>query len=49
LHLFLSIENPVPYDVTFLLCIGIEFGKKGYGEITEPVKYAGSGKIVRVG
>ena len=43
------IENPIPDDVTLLLCIGIEFGKKGYGDITEPVKYAGSGKIVRVG
>ena len=43
------IENPIPTDVTLLLCIGIEFGKKGYGDITEPVKYAGTGKIARVG
>ena len=41
--------NPIPDDVTLLLCIGIEFGKKGYGDITEPVKYAGTGKIMRVG
>ena len=47
--LYPLIKNPIPEDVTLLLCIGIEFGKKGYGEITEPVKYAGSGKIVRVG
>jgi len=43
------IENPIPDDVTLLLCVGIEFGKKGYGDITEPVKYAGTGKIVKVG
>jgi len=43
------IENPIPADVTLLLCVGIEFGKKGYGDITEPVKYAGTGKIVKVG
>ncbi len=40
---------PIPDDVTLLLCIGIEFGKQGYGDITEPVKYAGTGKIVKVG
>jgi len=43
------IENPIPDDVTLLVCIGIEFGKQGYGNITEPVKYAGTGKIVKVG
>lgn len=43
------IENPIPNDVTLLVCIGIEFGKQGYGNITEPVKYAGTGKIVKVG
>jgi len=42
-------QNPIPDDVTLLLCVGIEFGKKGYGDLTEPVKYAGTGKIVRVG
>lgn len=41
--------DPIPEDVTILLSIGIEFGKKGYGDITEPVKYAGTGKIVKVG
>ena len=43
------VDNPIPDEVTLLLSVGIEFGKKGYGEITQPVKYAGSGKIVRVG
>jgi len=42
-------EDPIPDQVTLLLCIGIEFGKSGYGNITSPVKYAGTGKIVRVG
>jgi hypothetical protein len=40
---------PIPDDVTLLLCVGIEFGKHGYGNVIEPVKYAGTGKIVRVG
>jgi hypothetical protein len=42
-------ENPIPEDVTLLLSIGIEFGKMGYFNIPEPVKYAGSGKIMKVG
>ena len=42
-------EDPIPDQVTLLLCIGIEFGKPGSGNITTPVKYAGTGKIVRVG
>jgi len=42
-------ENPVPEEVTVLLCIGIEFGKVGVANIPTAVKYAGSGKIVRVG
>lgn len=41
--------NPIPDDVTLLVCVGIEFGKKGYGDITEPGKYAGTGKIAKVG
>jgi hypothetical protein len=41
--------TPIPEEVTLLLCVGIEFGKQGYGNITEPVKYAGTGKIVKVG
>lgn len=52
MHIHLTyplVENPIPDEVTLLLSVGIEFGKKGYGEITQPVKYAGSGKIVRVG
>lgn len=36
-------------DVTLLVSLGVEFGKNGYGNTTEPVKYAGTGKIVRVG
>jgi len=42
-------ENPIPEEVTLLLCIGIEFGKVGAANIPTAVKYAGSGKIVRVG
>jgi len=42
-------ENPIPDEVTLLLCIGIEFGKSGAGNIISGVKYAGTGKIVRVG
>lgn len=41
-------ENPIPGEVTLLLCIGIEFGKMGVAGIPEAVKYAGTGKIVRV-
>lgn len=36
-------------DTSLLLTLGIEFGKIGYGNIIEPVKYAGTGKVVRVG
>ncbi len=42
------IENPIPDDVTLLLSIGVEFGKMGYVNTIEPVKYAGCGKIVKV-
>ena len=42
-------DNPIPEQVTLLLCIGIEFGKLGVGNIPTAVKYAGTGKIVRVG
>ena len=41
--------NPIPDEVTLLLCVGIEFGKSGPGNIPSTVKYAGTGKIVRVG
>lgn len=38
------------HDFTSLiLTLGIEFGKIGYGNSIEPVKYAGTGKILRVG
>ncbi|MDD4971107.1 MAG: hypothetical protein PHT07_16895 [Paludibacter sp.] len=43
------IENPIPNEVTLLLCIGIEFGKVGTANIPAAVKYAGTGKVVRVG
>ena len=36
-------------DITLILTLGIEFGKIGYGNITESVKYAGTGKILKVG
>jgi hypothetical protein len=42
-------ENPIPDEVTLMLCIGIEFGKVGPGNIPCGVKYAGTGKIVKVG
>lgn len=35
-------------DTTLILTLGVEFGKISYGNITEPVKYAGTGKIIRV-
>lgn len=40
------IENPIPDDVSLILCLGIEFGKNGYGNSIEPVKYSGTGKIL---
>jgi len=43
------IENPIPEEVTLLLCLGVEFGKVGVANIPCGVKYAGTGKIVRVG
>ncbi|MDP4240688.1 MAG: hypothetical protein Q8904_14590 [Bacteroidota bacterium] len=42
-------ENPIPDEVTLLLCLGIEFGKVGVDNQPVAVKYAGTGKIVRVG
>ena len=42
-------ENPIPEEVTLLLCLGIEFGEVGIANIPCGVKYAGTGKIVRVG
>jgi len=41
-------ENPIPEEVTLLLCLGIEFGKVGTANQPTAVKYAGTGKIVRV-
>jgi len=42
-------DNPIPREITLLLCLGIEFGKVGVANIPIGVKYAGTGKIVRVG
>jgi len=42
-------DNPIPDEVTLLLCLGIEFGKVGVANIPCGVKYAGTGKIVKVG
>jgi len=40
---------PAPDDLTFILTIGVEFGKVGSNGLPEGVKYAGCGKVVRVG
>ena len=42
-------EGQLNDDITLILTLGIEFGKIGYGNITESVKYAGTGKILKVG
>jgi len=42
------VENPVPEEVSLLLCLGIEFGTPGVDKIPLPVKYAGTGKIVKM-
>lgn len=40
--------DPIPTHITLMLSIGIEFGKPGAANSIEPVKYAGSGKILKV-
>ena len=42
-------QPPVPESVTLVLSLGLEFGKQGSDGKPEAVKYAGTGKIVRVG
>ena len=42
------VENPIPDDVTLILTLGIEFGQIGYGNTIEPVKYSGTGKMMKV-
>jgi len=42
-------DFPIPDQVTLLLCVGIEFGKMVEGKLISGVKYAGTGKIIRVG
>ncbi|MBP6370086.1 MAG: hypothetical protein KA298_04355 [Paludibacteraceae bacterium] len=42
-------ENGVLLEkLSLVLSMGIEFGKIGYGNAIEPVKYAGTGKILKV-
>lgn len=43
-----ELPQPLPGDVTLLLCIGVEFGNNSINNSIETVKYAGSGKIVKV-
>ena len=40
---------PAPQDLTFILTVGVEFGKVGSNGQPEGVKYAGCGKVLRVG
>jgi hypothetical protein len=39
----------LPADLTLMVCLGVEFGRNGYGNTVEAVKYAGTGKIFAVG
>ena len=41
--------DPIPPHISLMLTIGIEFGKPSAGNSYEPVKYAGSGKILKMG
>lgn len=52
IHIELSLPEsikPLASDQSLILTIGIEFGKPGPGNSYDPVKYAGTGKIVKVG
>ena len=42
-------EPPISATVTLVLSVGLEFGKQGVDGNPEVVKYAGCGKILRVG
>lgn len=42
-------DTPLPADVSLLLCVGVEFAKLGYGNTIQAQKYAGTGKIIKVG
>lgn len=42
-------DGKLAEDTTLILTLGVEFGKPVYGNLIEPVKYAGTGKILRVG
>ena len=41
--------DPIPPHISLMLTIGIEFGKLGAGNSFDPVKYAGTGKILKMG
>lgn len=41
--------DPLPSYITLMLTIGIEFGQNGSDNTITPVKYSGTGKIIRVG
>ena len=40
---------PVPADLTLILTVCVEFGKVGSNGLPVGVKYAGCGKVMRVG
>jgi hypothetical protein len=40
---------PAPNDLTFVLSVGVEFGKVGSNGLPVGVKYAGCGKVVQMG
>lgn len=39
--------DPIPENVSLILIFGIEFGKPALGDTIEPVKYSGTGKIIK--
>lgn len=41
--------NPIPAPVTLILCLGIEYGNNRFGNLVEPIKYSGAGKVVKCG
>lgn len=43
------VENDLPESVTLVLSVGVEFGKAGNDGNPEAVKYAGCGKVIKVG
>lgn len=47
--LYVDDPDPVSEDFTFVFTVGLEFGKQGADGNPEGVKYAGCGKIMKVG